>query len=139
MRPNATALQILSERFGKDSLIALATFDGAFPSVRTVDAWYEDGCFICVTNARSNKMRQIAANAHVGVAGEWFTGHALAENLGPFSAPENARLAARLREAFALWLDNGHTDPADPDTIILRLRLVDGLLLSHGARYELEF
>ena len=32
------ALDVMNERFGKDSLIALATLDGTRPSVRTVDA-----------------------------------------------------------------------------------------------------
>ena len=36
---------ILKQRFGKDSLIAVASVDGEVPYVRTVDAYYEDGAF----------------------------------------------------------------------------------------------
>ena len=46
---------------------------------------------------------------------------------------------AKLREAFAAWYDNGHTDESDPNTCILRIRLTDGILLNHGTKYELDF
>ena len=42
-----------------------------------------------------------------------------------------------LRKAFAAWYDNGHTNEDDPNTIILRIRLTDGVLYSKGTRYEL--
>ena len=60
---------LLTERFSKDSLIALATTDGNTPHVRTVDAYYMDGAFYCVTYALSGKMKQIAANPAVGICG----------------------------------------------------------------------
>ena len=52
---------------------------------------------------------------------------------------ENAAMAAKLKLAFAQWFDNGHNDYADPNTILLRVRLTDGVLLSHGTRYALAF
>ena len=48
--------QIMTERFGKDSLIALATAENNIPHVRTVNAYYEDGCFYTITWAKSGKM-----------------------------------------------------------------------------------
>ena len=41
-----------------------------------------------------------------------------------------------MRTAFAEWIDNGHNDFNDENTIILRVELTDGLLLSYGKRYE---
>ena len=52
---------------------------------------------------------------------------------------ENADLAEKLRKAFAEWIDNGHNDFNDVNTIILCVGLTDGLLLSHGTRYEFWF
>ena len=43
--------RIMDERFGCDSLLALATVDEGKPYVRTVDAYYEDGAFYIVTYA----------------------------------------------------------------------------------------
>jgi len=135
--PEAQA--IMDERFHHDSLIALATAADGQPHVRTVNAFYEDGCFYVITHALSGKMQQIAENPSVALCGDWFTAHGIAENMGHILKEENAQLAAKLRAAFAAWYDNGHTDEADPNTIILRIRLKDGVLLHHGTRYEIDF
>ena len=47
------------ERFGKDTVIALATVEGGVPYVRSVNAYYENGAFYIITYALSNKMKQI--------------------------------------------------------------------------------
>lgn len=135
----AQAQAILMERFHRDALIALATTDGLTPSVRTVDAFYEDGCFYTVTWALSAKMRQIEKNPRVAISGDWFTAHGTGENLGHILLPENVALASKLRVAFAAWYGNGHVNEADPHTVILRVRLTDGVLMSHGERFELDF
>ena len=49
---------------------------------------------------------------------------------------ENGMIAEKLKKGFAEWIDNGHTDFDDENTIILRVELTDGLLFSHGTRYE---
>lgn len=133
------ALDVMKERFGKDSLIALATLDGTRPSVRTVDALYVDGAFYVITHALSGKMKQIAANPAVAVSGEWFTGHGVGENIGHVCATQNQAIAVKLRAAFASWYQNGHTNEDDPNTCILRIRLTDGVLFSHGTRYDMDF
>lgn len=133
------AEKIMDERFGKDSLISLATVENGVPHVRTVNAYYEDKAFYVITYGLSNKMRQIGQNPAVALCGEWFTAHGTAASLGWFGAPGNAGIAAKLQAVFAGWLDNGHTDLADENTCILRVRPTDGVLLSHGTRYEIDF
>ena len=49
---------------------------------------------------------------------------------------ENGMIAEKQKKGFAEWIDNGHTDFDDENTIILRVELTDGLLFSHGTRYE---
>ena len=127
---------LMLERFGKDSLIALATESDGLPHVRTIDAIYLDGAFYGITHALSGKMQQIAANPRVAVCGDWFTGHGLGENLGHVRAPQNQRIANRLREAFKAWYSNGHTDESDPNTCILMIRLTDGIIFSQGKKYD---
>ena len=131
------AEQIMVERFGGDAVLALSTAEGNVPHVRLVNAHYEDGALYVIPHARSNKMQQIARNPVVAIAGEWFTAHGRAESLGWFGKSENRTLAAKLETAFSAWIHNGHNDFDDPDTIILRIRLTDGVLLSHGRRFEL--
>jgi len=130
---------ILAERFGKDTVISLATMEGDRPSVRRVNGYYEDGAFYVITYGLSDKMRQIDKNPVVGVCGDWFSAHGEGESLGYFGKAENAEVAQKLRKAFATWIDNGHNNFADENTCILRVRLTDGVLLCHGTRYEIDF
>lgn len=139
MKITSETAAIMNERFGHDTLIALATVDGDSPAVRTVDAYYEDGCFYTVTYGLSGKMQHIAKNPKVAICGEWFTAHGVGESLGHILLPENAVMADKLRTVFATWYSNGHTNEADPHTIILRIRLTDGVLFHHGTRYEIDF
>ena len=92
-----------------------------------------------MTHARSNKMRHIQKNSTVAICGEWFTAHGVGENLGHILAEKNRETADKLRTVFAEWYDNGHTDESDPNTCILCIHLTDGVLLSYGKRYDLDF
>ncbi|MBO5253437.1 MAG: pyridoxamine 5'-phosphate oxidase family protein [Clostridia bacterium] len=131
--------QIMLERFGGDSLISLATAADNVPYVRTVNTFYEDGAFYVLTYGLSNKMRQIAENPTVAVSGDWFTAQGKGENLGFFGQPENANIANKMRAVFSEWIDNGHNDFSDENTCILRVRLTEGVLFSHGTRYDIDF
>ena len=130
------AEKIMTERFGKDTVIALATVEQEVPYVRKVNAYYEDGSFYIITYALSNKIKQIEKNPNVAIAGDWFTAHGKGNNLGYFGKEENRIIAEKLKIVFAEWIDNGHNDFDDENTIILCVELTDGLLLSHGTRYE---
>ncbi len=136
---NEEVRRIMNERFGRDSVVALATTEAGKPSVRYVDAYYENGAFFTITHALSNKIRHIEHDPCVALAGEWFTAHGNAVNLGFIGKAENRPLAGRLKECFKEWLGNGHVDLDDENTVILSIRLTDGVLFSHGARYEIDF
>ncbi len=131
--------KIMKERFGKDSIIAVATVEDGKPYVRNVDGYYEDGAFYVITYALSNKMKQIAQNPDVAIAGDWFTAHGKGSNLGWFCKDANKNIADRLRKAFHEWIDNGHNNFEDENTCILCIQLTDGILFSHGTRYEIDF
>ena len=139
MKMNADIAAKMAERFGHDNLIALATVDGDSPAVRTVNAYYEDGCFYTVTYALSGKMQQIGRNPKVAICGDWFTAHGVAESMGHILHSENAAMANKLRAAFAEWYANGQTNEVDPNTIILRIRLTEGVLFHDGTRYDITF
>ena len=136
---NEESKRIIEERFGKDSIIALATLDGDVPWVRSVNGFYENGAFYVITYALSNKMQQIEKNPNVAIAGDWFTAHGKGVNLGYFGKSENREIAEKLRKAFAEWIDNGHNNFEDENTCILCVRLTDGVLFSHGTRYDIDF
>lgn len=133
------AEQIMFERFGKDTIIALATTENETPYVRYVNAYYENGAFYIITYALSSKMKHIKNNPVVAIAGEWFTAHGNGISLGYFGKKENYVIADKLKEVFAEWIDNGHTDLNDENTIILCVQLTEGILFSHGTRYDIDF
>ena len=79
-------IEILNERFGKDSIMSLATVDEkGMPWVRSINAIFCEDSFYTITYALSNKMKHIKNNSNVAISGEWFSGHATGENLGWFA------------------------------------------------------
>ena len=130
---------IILERFGKDSIIALATANDNIPYVRSVDAFYEDGAFYVLTHGLSGKMRQIEQNSTVAISGEWFTAQGKGINLGYFGKEENLRIANKMKQVFSAWIDNGHNNFDDKNTCILCIKLTNGILFSNGTRYDVDF
>ena len=140
MQKYESAMEIMAERFGKDSLIAVATIDGERLHNRMVDAYYEDGAFYVSTYALSNKMKQIEANPQVAVCAiDWFSGHGIGRNLGWVLEPQNAEIRQKLREAF-VWYDEAN-NVQDKNCCILEIRLTDGMLIKdhHAVRYQMDF
>lgn len=135
---NKEAEELMTERFGKDSVIALATTENEVPYVRYVNAYYEDGSFYIITYALSSKMKQIENGSAIAIAGEWMTAHGKGKNLGYFGKSENSIIAEKLKSVFSEWIDNGHNDFSDENTVILCVELTDGVLLSHGRRIVFE-
>lgn len=136
---NSESKSVMTKRFGKDNVISLATVDGEMPAVRYVNGYYEDRAFYVITHGLSRKMKQMEVNPNVAIAGEWFTAHGKGVNLGYFGKEENAEIAAKLKEAFAEWIGNGHNDFNDVNTCILQIQLTDGILFYHGTRYDIDF
>lgn len=95
------AEKIMIERFGKDTVIALATVEGWVPYVRSVNAYYENGAFYIITYALSNKMRQIENNPIVAISGEWFTAHGNGINLGYFKRNVNCKFDTKGKDRIA--------------------------------------
>ncbi|MDD3999497.1 MAG: pyridoxamine 5'-phosphate oxidase family protein [Bacilli bacterium] len=136
---NDKALTIMAERFGRDTLLSLATLDGNRPSVRIVNSYYEDGAFYTVTYALSNKIQQIKKNREVAVCGEWFTAYGIGENLGYVRDEKNKVMMSKLQTVFAEWYDNGHIDENDLNTCLLRVKLTTGVLFHNGKKYAIDF
>ena len=131
--------KVLIERFAKDSLISLATVKDNVPYVRTVDAYYENGSFYVLTYALSNKMKQIAINPNAAISGDWFTANGKGINLGYFGKEENKEIAEKMREYFAAWIDNGHNNFDDENTVILQIRLTEGTVVVNNEWIDIDF
>ena len=117
--------------------MALATIDEkGIPWVRTIDAIFYEDSFYTITYALSNKMLHINSNNNVAISGEWFSGHGIGINIGHIKLKENEEIAERLRKAFSSWYSNGHINEDDVNTIILKIKVTDGILFANGQKYE---
>lgn len=136
---SAEAEKIMVERFGKDSVISLATTVDNRPYVRSVNSFYDNGSFYVLTYGLSNKMKQIQQNSSVAISGDWFTANGTGVNLGYFGIEDNKEIADKMRVVFSEWINNGHNNFEDENTCILKIELADGVLFSHGTRYDIDF
>ena len=136
-------LQTLDTKFGsKDILFALSTIaakqenNTPRPTVRLVDACYEDGALYIVTNGQSNKIQEVERNPNVALclasptdkSGnlENFTAEGIGENLGWVRKAENVAIMEKVRKTFAAWYHIANNDDNE-NTCLLRIRLTKGL------------
>lgn len=143
-------INLIEERCcNKDNIISLATISTRvnsegkpIPVVRNVDAYYEDSTFYIVTNAKSNKILEIASNDEIAfvVNMQWFSGTGKGENLGWVLDPKNANIRQKLREVFKEWYDMAN-DESSKDCIILGLHINEGTVIkNHGEKvYHIDF
>lgn len=61
-------LDILSERYGQDTILLIATAKDNVPTVRSVDSFYYDGSFWIVTDTRTNYVQEILSNTYAMIS-----------------------------------------------------------------------
>lgn len=134
----------------KESLIALATISltqsaagNPRPSIRMVNAYYEDGVFYVSTSAQKSKTPEIDRNNEVAVCGmDLFVANGIAENLGWVKDEKNAAIRANMKKLFPWFDDHGEED--NPNSIVLRITLTNGTLTDNEQqfgewRYKVDF
>ncbi|SCY23027.1 pyridoxamine 5''-phosphate oxidase [Alkaliphilus peptidifermentans] len=127
---------------GKDNLIALATIalplnaaGNPRPAVRMVNAYYEDGVFYVSSDANKNKTLEIGKNNEVSICGlGLFVAQGRAENLGWVKDERNAEIRGKMKKIFA-WFD-AHGDEDNPDSIVLRITLTEGIITDNDKKYD---
>lgn len=136
------AMKLLNDLCGndKEEIIAIATISLSSndtcprPAVRMVCAYYENGAFYVSTDARKRKMLEIEKNDEVAVCGlGWYSFHGKAENLGWVKDEKNAEIRAKFKRVFDWFDEVGDED--NPNSIVLKINLTDGVIIDHGAKY----
>ena len=129
---------ILTDRFGKECIVALATVFNGRPYARNITACYTGGCFYFITYVPSEKMDHIAANPAVAIAGKWFSGQGEAADLGYAYTDDNRPYTALLEEGLSAWWQRGKEDP---NLRLVRIRLTSATIYDHdhNARYDVDF
>lgn len=126
---------------GKDNVIAMATIsldsntdENLSPSVRMVDAYYEDRTFYISSASWKNKTLEIEKNPNVSICGmDLFTAKGKAENLGWVKDEKNAEIREKMKKYF-MWFDD-HGDEDNPDSIVIRISLTEGTLTDNEQKY----
>jgi len=142
------AMKLIEERCGndKEEIIALATISlpageevKPRPAVRMVSSYYEDGVFYVSTDARKNKMLQIAQNNEVGVCGFGrYSFQGITENLGWVKDEKNARIREKFKKVFEWFDQDGDED--NPNSIVLKITLTEGVIIDFEKKYgELKY
>jgi general stress protein 26 len=134
----AEAIQVMTEQFGHDVALSLATVSGDRPNVRVVNAYFAEDAFYVTTYGLSNKMKEIAANPQVAICHNLFVAHGTGANLGSPVSDTNSALRVVLREVFCAFYDR-HVNEADPNTCILQVTLSDAAVFTRDFKYLVDF
>lgn len=146
------AMKLLDEVCGneKEEVIGFATISLSpndegkpRPHVRLLSAYYENGVFYVSTDARKVKMLEIEKNNEVSVCGfGWYSFYGKADNLGWVKDEKNKEIRTKFKKIFEWFDEVGGED--DPNSIVLRITLTEGIIIDHEAkygdhRYEIDF
>ena len=131
-------LKAMEELFAKDCTFSLATARDNIPTVRVVDAFFDDGAFYVVTWNESGKAREIRENANVSLCSGLYRFSGAAVNIGHPLRPENAAIRAKLIEAFTPWYFR-HNDEGSEGMCYLKITPAQGFVYKDGTGWEVNF
>ncbi len=132
------AMEVVTDLFSKDTVFALATIGDKFPSVRMIDAYYEEGYFYIITHGGTQKAKDIEANPLVALTKDMHRFAGRAENLGHPFKPENRDIRLKLKEAVKDRLFK-RDDQSDEDLIILKVKVINGFFYQDDIGYDVNF
>jgi hypothetical protein len=132
------AVSAMTELYGKDVPMSLATVKGDKPNARVVDVYFKDDAFYITSYALSNKMQEISKNPYVALNHNLFVAHGVGENIGHPLDEANKDLRDELRSVFFIFYDR-HVNEQDKHTCILKVSLTDALLFAHDYKYIVDF
>lgn len=144
MNKYENAIKLMQERCGnadKDNFITLTTValtpnatGNPRPTVRIVNAYYENGVFYVSTGASKNKTAEIAKCNEVVIGGlNGFAFHGVAENLGWVKEEKNVEIRSNMKKVFEWFADEGGED--SPDSIVLKITLTSGNIFDSEKKY----
>lgn len=128
----------LHRQFGKDRIMALATSVDDVPSVRIIDAYYQDECFYIVTHEATEKVQEIMKNKNVSLCTGLHEFQGEAVNIGHPLQEENQALRAVLTKEFAKWYF-AHNNEDDPKMCYVKVILHTGFTHFNKIGYEVDF
>lgn len=132
------AMQVMSELFAKDHQFAMATVNGDRPSVRFVDAFYDEGSLYVVTYLKSRKVQEINDHSQVALCKNLYRFSGNAYNIGHPLSSDNREIREKLIKVFEPWYFE-HNNENDENMCYLKIELDEGFFYKDGVGYKLNF
>ncbi|MDD3383899.1 MAG: pyridoxamine 5'-phosphate oxidase family protein [Bacilli bacterium] len=132
------SLSVLKELFARDYQFSLATSKNDVPSIRVVDAYYEDESFWIVTYGDSKKVSEITGNPNVALCHNLFSFKGKAYNVGHPLEKENLAIREKLIKVFEKWYFH-HNNESNNKTCYIRIGLTSGFFYKDGIGYKVDF
>ncbi len=132
------SVKVMEELFCKDVQFSLATVKDSSPSIRVVDAYYDDGVFWIVTHKNSNKVREIEANPNAALCRGFHSFKGLAFNAGHPLKEENRMIREKLIKVFEAWYFR-HNDESDEGMCYVRFVPARGFFFKDSTGYRVSF
>lgn len=132
------ALHVATELFSQNVVFAMATNGSQVPSVRMIDAYYEDGVFYMITHGETQKVQEIEVNPVVALTKDMHRFIGEAENLGHPFKPENREIRIKLKKAVKDRLFN-RDDEDDEDLVILKVVVKTGFFYKDDVGYDVNY
>lgn len=132
------SINVLEELFAIDYQFALATSNDNIPSVRFVDAFYNDCAFYIVTYAKSQKVKDIEKNPEISMCNKLYRFSGIARNTGHPLSEENHAIRQKLIRVFEPWYF-AHNDENDENMCYVKIELKQGFFYKEGTGYKVDF
>lgn len=132
------AMEVMKELFSKDCVYALATSNNSRPSLRMVDAYYEEGSFYVVTYAGSTKVKDLQVNKNVSLCSKGYCFEGSACLIGHPLAPSNSQIREKLIQVFEPWYFK-HNNEGDEAMCYVKIDLEHGFFYKDGTGYKVNY
>lgn len=132
------ALDILTNTFGKDMTLPLATSTEGVPTIRYVDTYFFKDSFYIVTHRDSLKMKQIIQNENVSLCYRLHNFSGKAIDRGHPLLENNKEIRDILIKEFSTWYFQ-HNNEEDPKMCYLEIKLSKAFTYDNGLGYKIDF
>lgn len=132
------SLEVMSVLFAKDYHFALATVKNNVPSIRFIDAFFDDGVFYIVTYSKSQKVEELTQNSNVSLCNRLYRFSGKAYNIGHPTLTENKEIREKLIKVFEPWYFE-HNNENDENMCYVKVELEQGFFYKDGTGYKVNF
>ena len=132
------SLEVMESLFARDCLFSLATSAGDAPTVRVVDAYYQEGAFYVVAYTSTQKARDIAVNPNVAMCDMFKRFSGKAEIIGHPLDEKNREIREKLIKVFEGWYFL-HNNESDAEMCYIKITPEKGFFHKDKVGYRVDF